>query len=311
MKFARHYKQLHQLGKILPARFPVLPPSDTDREQPFFIVSAGRSGSTLMASLLGQHSEISMPTEQFVLAQSIVKFNLFNWMQWEDCSALICTEFIRSKGSQAWSLDAQQLIDQVHAFPKAKRNLWNLLDHIYRSYGVVRKAPKRIWGDKTPGNHEHIDIIRSVFPKAKYLFLIRDGRDVVNSYLKKADESDDPLFGVEEWNRSIEKMDGIRKKLSYHQLMDLRYEDLVADAKACFSSVCSFLELAYEPIHERSGKRYLEEMGSIGEMESMVHVNQPINPSSVGKWKNELDPKVLEQVEHLIKKGLERFGYSL
>ena len=101
MKFARHYKQLHQLGKILPARFPVLPPSDTDREQPFFIVSAGRSGSTLMASLLGQHSEISMPTEQFVLAQSIVKFNLFNWMQWEDCSALICTEFIRSKGSQA------------------------------------------------------------------------------------------------------------------------------------------------------------------------------------------------------------------
>ena len=126
---------------------------------------------------------------------------------------------------------------------------------------------------------------------------------MVNSYLKKADESDDPLFGVEEWNRSIEKMDGIRKKLSYHQHMDLRYEDLVADPKACFSSVCSFLELAYEPIHERSGKRYLEEMGSIGEMESMVHVNQPINPSSVGNWKNELDPKVLEQVEHLIKEG--------
>ena len=84
--------------------------------------------------------------------------------------------------------------------------------------------------------------------------------------------------------------------------MDLRYEDLVADPKACFSSVCSFLGLAYEPIHERSGKRYLEEMGSIGEMESMVHVNQPINPSSVGKWKNELDPKVLQQVEPLMKK---------
>jgi hypothetical protein len=40
-------------------------------------------------------------------------------------------------------------------------------------------------------------------------------------------------------------------------------------------------------------------------------VNQPINPSSVGKWKNELDPKVLQQVEPLMKKGLERFGYPL
>ncbi len=106
-------------------------------------------------------------------------------------------------------------------------------------------------------------------------------------------------------------MDEIRKKLSSLQQMDLRYEDLVADPKECFSSVCSFLGLAYEPIHERSGKGYLQEMGSIGEMESMVHVNQPINPSSVGKWKNELDPKVLEQVQPLMKKGLERFGYSL
>ena len=132
---------------------------------------------------------------------------------------------------------------------------------------------------------------------------------MVNSYLKKSDESDDPLFGVSEWNRSIKKMDSIRPKLSDDQLMDLRYEDLVMEAEGSFKKICSFLDIPFEPLHQRSGTEYLEQMGSIGQLKSMAHVNQPINPSSVGKWKAELDADVLGKVLPLMQKGLERFGY--
>lgn len=280
-----------------------------ERTQPFFIVSAGRSGSTLMASLLDKHSQISMPSEQFVLAQSIVKFNLFGWMQWEDLSAIICTEFIRTKGNQSWKLDARQLIDSVHAFPKEKRNLWDLLDHIYRSYGKDRQAEKRIWGDKTPSNHENIDIIQSVFKEARFICLIRDPRDVVNSYIRKKDESDDPQFGVDEWLRSIEKFDEIKKKLAPDQHLQLRYEDLVSHPGEEFKRIFEFLQLPFEAVHNQSNSDYLNKLGDVGNQDFMENVRKPINASAIGKWKKELSPEVLEQIQPRIQKGLERFGY--
>lgn len=309
LKFAKHYRKLLSLSKVLPSRQNLRPKEMGKRIQPFFIVSAGRSGSTLLASLLDKHSMISMPTEQFVLAQSIVKYNLFKWMQWEDLTAIICTEYIRSKGNQSWNLDARALIDEVHAFPKRKRNLWDLLDHIYRKYGIDRGAPKKLWGDKTPSNHEHIDIIHSVFSEAKYLFLIRDGRDVVNSYLKKEDEPDDPQFGVDEWLRSIEMMDALQPKLADNQHITIRYRDLVHQPEVVFKEIFQLLEVPFEPVYTSSNEGYLKKMGDIGNRDFMTKVAKPINASSIGSWKEELEPEVLEFIEPQMKKQLKRFSF--
>lgn len=309
MKFANFYSELNFLGKMLPSKFKMRSSEVAQKTQPFFVVSAGRSGSTLLASLLGKHTKVSMPTEQFVLPQAIVKFNLFNWMQWEDVSAIICTEFIRTKGNQNWQLEARELIDSAHSLPKSERNLWNLIDLAFRSYSKSRGEEKAIWGDKTPSNHEHIDIVQSLFKEAKYIFLIRDGRDVINSYLRKEDEPDDPQFGVDEWNRSIQKMDSIRGKLKSDQILDLKYEDLVSNPEEVFQEISQFLNIPFEPVHLESGSGYLNQMGDVGKMEAMTNVNRPINLSSIGKWERELDPKILESVMPKIQKGLERFGY--
>ena len=42
----------------------------------------------------------------------------------------------------------------------------------------------KIWGDKTPQNTYFIKHIFPVYPSAKYVFIVRDGRDVVNSLVK-------------------------------------------------------------------------------------------------------------------------------
>lgn len=309
LKFAKHYRKLLSLSKALPTRQSLRPEEMGKRVQPFFIVSAGRSGSTLLASLLDKHSMISMPTEQFVLAQSIVKYNLFKWMQWEDLTAIVCTEFIRTKGNQSWNLEARALIDEVHAFPKSRRNLWDLLDHIYRKYGKDRGAPKALWGDKTPSNHEHIDIIHSVFTEAKYLFLIRDGRAVVNSYLRKDDEPDDPQFGVDEWLRSIQMMDDLKQKLDKDQYLTIRYRDLVKQPESIFKDIFQCLEVPFEPVYTSSNINYLKKMGNIGQKDFMTKVANPINASSIGSWKKELEPEVLEIIEPQLREQLKRFGF--
>ena len=59
-----------------------------------------------------------------------------------------------------------------------------LINNIYRSYANQNKGDVKIWGDKTPINIHFMNFIYPEFYNAKYIFLIRDPRDVVLSYKK-------------------------------------------------------------------------------------------------------------------------------
>src|SRR3546814_2786506 len=59
------------------------------------------------------------------------------------------------------------------------RDYRDFVDAIFRCYADAQGKPR--WGDKTPFYTPDIDIIRRVFPDAKLVHLVRDGRDVVLS----------------------------------------------------------------------------------------------------------------------------------
>src|SRR3546814_17783449 len=59
------------------------------------------------------------------------------------------------------------------------RDYRDFVDAIFRCYADAQGKPR--WGDKTPFYTPDIDIIRRVFPDAKIVHLVRDGRDVVLS----------------------------------------------------------------------------------------------------------------------------------
>jgi hypothetical protein len=122
----------------------------------------------------------------------------------------------------------------------------------YRLYAKRQNKPR--YGDKTPTYCEHLPAIRSLLPEARFLHIIRDGRDVALSLRGRwfAPGQDIPtLAGY--WSRLV----GCAREagLGSPSYREVRYEDLVTDPRPVLESICSFLGLVFHPAMLRYWER--------------------------------------------------------
>ena len=119
----------------------------------------------------------------------------------------------------------------------------------YRSYAQGQEKSR--YGDKTPLYMQHLDVLPRAFPDARYVHIVRDGRDAALSMLAMRRK---PRFNLSRprrvgdfacaWQREIR--DAQRFGLA-HAYSELRYEDLVVEPEARLRDVCDFLGLGFEP----------------------------------------------------------------
>jgi hypothetical protein len=146
---------------------------------PFFIFSCGRSGSSLLSRMLNSHDRLAVPYESHL-------FNTF--YPW-----LIYYGDLKNKKNQVRMVDDILSTDVLHDFsPRLESR--QVIDSIERNDfgGVVeavlscwaRTQQKPRWGEKTP---KHINFWRQIlryFPDAKFIHIVRDGRDTALSWIR-------------------------------------------------------------------------------------------------------------------------------
>jgi len=126
---------------------------------------------------------------------------------------------------------------------------------IFDLYGRNRGKP--LVGDKSPGYVREMTTLHALWPEAKFLHLIRDGRDIWLSVAgwKKADRSvgqfatwtQDPVATTALWwERSIRLGREAGTSLGPSLYLEIRYEDLVKDPPRVCRTLCTFLELPYD-----------------------------------------------------------------
>lgn len=164
-----------------------------DHSDPFFIFGSGRNGSTLLNLILNQHTKLFLPPEQYFLGKSIIKFQLYNYLIWRDLVKIIYAELIEETENHLWNFKPNGILHQAFYFKKKERTLQNLINEIYFEYARQSNLNGVIWGDTTPHNSIFINEIYDCFPKAKYIFLIRDGRDVAAAFKKGGKDIFDEL----------------------------------------------------------------------------------------------------------------------
>ena len=212
---------------------------------PFFIIGSGRSGNTLLRSILCNHKEISIPPESYVLKDIFRKYKTFNFLNWEDKIKLILGEFESHEEFYTWEIDLQPVYRKLLLIDDEKRTLSNIIDEIYKHYSEIKFPEANIWGDKTPINTLYLHWIYKMFPNAKYIHLIRDGRDVVSSYLKMG-RYNNIQEAADRWSKSIKKSQELSKRTNQDQYYELYYEEMVSNPKEEIKKLCSFLNIEFD-----------------------------------------------------------------
>jgi hypothetical protein len=202
---------------------------------PIFVVGCPRSGTTLVGRCLGSHPDVAVADESlFLLDLGRIYRNLFlgrNKRNWAPLSEYI---------------EEDELIRTSRSFA----------DSVFSA--LLRKTGRTRYVDHTPWYALQMDFISLLFPEAKFIHLIRDGRDVALS-LNRAYEAGYDWAGssltqrADLWVRCVGRAKASGSQLGDKRYRELRYETLCANPTEVLDDLLTFLELSkdrkvYQPL---------------------------------------------------------------
>jgi len=168
-------------------------------------------------------------------------------------------------------------------------------------------APSTQWGWKFPETYLMVPLVARTFPQARFLHLVRDGRDIAfKSHL--TDRADNPLGrgilaecgaldlphhlqAALSWEYQVRHYERVRSFLPPDRVLDLRFEDLCLHPFDAAEKVCRFLNV---PMTE-SCRNYL---------------SHEVDAGKVMQYRNE-SPAQVKEVEERIGPTLRHLGYDV
>ncbi|MBN1669741.1 MAG: sulfotransferase [Kiritimatiellae bacterium] len=281
---------------------------NTTAKPPFFIVGCPRSGTTLLQVLIDEHPDIAIPPESFVFQRFGELFDAYGSLADPANLRLLVKDLLADARIWDWGLDVTpdsfcgQLRDPSVA---------GVLDLLFSLY--ARGQGKTRWGDKTPHHALCLQRIRAVFPAAKFIHLVRDGRDVAES-MSRIFIGPISVYGIAgRWRRFVLACHAFKQTLPAEDFLEVRYEDLVHGPDEVRAGVFRFLgETAPDlagagaSVPDTSAKR--QATGAVAHHSSL---NQAISTAKVGIFKTRFTAREIEIFEAEAGDALRLYNYPL
>ena len=268
----------------------------------FFILGSQRSGTTLLRLLLNNHSAVAIPNEASFLMPFLGKKELLDSGVLSDFRKQRILRYLMANSQFAkWKLQERELIQELKIH-LTMRQLISLLYYLFAS-----KHGKSICGDKSPTFIRKLGALSDGFPNAKFIHIVRDGRDTFLSLRRKnAPGTSSIALSALEWKFKILLIRRAIKKLK-GRVIQVRYEDLVLEPKKELTTICTFLGIPFE-------KQMLDFWKKSENFIANHHsdlIFKPIDPSNICKWKKELSIADVRKYEYFAERTLISYEYDV
>jgi hypothetical protein len=183
--------------------------------------------------------------------------------------------------------DLQKLLDNYSK--NIKRNPIEQARKFMESFISLQKDHKgeNYWVETTPMNISYSHRLIKLFPKAKFIVIRRDPRDVIASLLTKDWGPNTPLEGIEWIEARLRSDNDALRAVEPNQVLVIHLEDLVTNSpEETYSKVLDFLQLQDEPA-----------------MRKFHTTKMTAENASLGRWRDEIDtPEFRDAVESMNKR---------
>jgi hypothetical protein len=284
------------------------------------VVGSPRSGTTMLRLMLDAHSQLAIPPET---------------------GFLTVAEKLTGKGDRLREKFFHAITNYPESLPCwpdfdiAKEDFrialaaigpFNVADGcraFYRLY--AERRGKSRWGDKTPLYCRHLNAIRRVLPEARFIHIIRDGRDAAMS-LRRMWFS--PGWEIETqasyWRDCV--LAARRAGVGCGYYLEVRYEDLVLNTRETLERICAHVELQFEDAmlsyYRQAPERLKEHKGRATpdgkifltheqRLAQQQRTTQPPDPSCVFAWKQTMDADEVQKFRRVAGDLLHELGYEV
>ncbi len=290
--------------------------ADARREPAVFIVGMNRSGTTLLRMMLDAHPQLTIPPETHFVPDLIKAVR-------EDGStpesALEAMKSAREWGDFGFS--DEEMLTRLRALPKLKPGA--AVRTFYEAYMQQQGKPR--WGEKTPTYVQKMKLIQKALPEARFVHVIRDGRDVALSVLDRTVRDLTAGDVGRRWKKKITKAREDAPSLEYYT--EIRYEDLILDTEPVLRRVAEFIDLPWDDAmlsyHERSADRLKEmaralpadgrakELSVERRMKTHEMTTKPPSADRVARWRTQMSAEQRGGFEAEAGDLLKQLGYPV
>jgi protein-tyrosine sulfotransferase len=258
---------------------------------PIVLGGCGRSGTTLLRMMLDSHRRICCGPESSVFRRRAV--------------------------------DPDALASRFGFEPAAVRALYEASSsrpafiEAFAQY-CMRQAGKVRWAEKTPRNISRLSVIFGSFPEARFVHVLRDGRDVACSLRThpRHEVVDGRLVALDTWKpiaggarRWVRDIESSRKWWGDPRFHTVRYEDLVLDPRPVLERLMAFVGedwdeamLAHATADSpfRDATRFAQNPEALG----------TVSKGSLNRWQRELDAHDKRIFKRIAGSLLVELGYA-
>ncbi len=237
----------------------------------FLLVGSERSGSTMLRLMLDHHPQLSCMYECDFLTR-----------HYADCRGRPAAELLGRINSD-WHYKHCGI-----PIPADTTCYEDAIQSFFRER--AQSTGKQIIGATF---HHNFAGLPELFPDAKYIHLLRDGRPVASSIVQMG-WAGNLYCGALQWRDAIRQVRAIQRRVPPERWLQVRYEDLLKDSGATLAAICDHLGIPYS-----------SEMLSY---DRDTTYSRP-DPANVDRWRR-LPARQLRLAELAAGPELEELGYS-
>lgn len=269
---------------------------------PVFVLGCGRSGTTLMRTMLNRHPAFAIPGETWFFPELDARKHE------------IVGDPDNCRDEVARFITTFDTFGELGVEPEAVRTVLAGLDRgdwpgavaaANRAYADGAGAPR--WGDKTPGYVRCLPLLHRLYPEAAVIHMIRDPRDVAVSFLGMPFGPTTPLRAAQWWVSDVQDGRTHGPSLFGDRYMEVHYEALVEDPEQLVRDVCRVVGEPFDPVMLDQKRR--EETQTLKEHWWHEQTNRPVTKSRMGRWKSEMRPRDVQVIEQEAGELMDVLGY--
>lgn len=272
---------------------------------PTFLFGMERSGTTLLSMMVGAHPQIAVPlatTGMWIdFARSLDDFNRL--ARSEDVTRLVDAIWQHER-IQLWDaeLDREALLKGLPV-----NDYGAVVARFHEIYARAKNKP--YWANVDIATFDDMDLVNGWFAAARFLHIVRDGRDVALSHQTMPYGAGNIAECARAWAQRTTASAKMGRILGPSRYMTVRFEDLVLEPNSTLQQICGFLHVDFSEAMLGYGSM-VEEKIPEDRRWLWPAISRPPQHSKVGQWRQRMTRSQRVVFEGIANKELKQWGYD-
>jgi len=272
---------------------------------PTFLFGFERSGTTLLTMMVGAHPRLSCPLSVtgtwWHFADRLAEFGRLETPA--DIRRMVAEVAVHERLA-LWnvSFDEDRIASQI-----SPGSYSDLVSAFHTA--AAQAEGKSAWVNMDIVTLFRFEDVARLFPTARFVQIVRDGRDVALSFKGYRYGGLNALEIADQWSRATVAADRIGHALGPERYLRLRYEDIVALPEDTLDQFCDFIGERFEPAMLDYAKDVSRKVPQ-KTRDLWPVLDRPPQTDRVERWKREMKGSERYVIEESARDALDRFGYA-